>query len=91
MRASRPCARTTCSTLSSATVASGWEKGRRREERAGQPPAHLDGGADTPLRLAFTELNAWLGERCRALWHELRHPSTKRSRVAEMLELEQTT
>jgi hypothetical protein len=31
-------------------VASGWEKGRG-EERAGQPPAHLDRGGPAPLRL----------------------------------------
>jgi hypothetical protein len=23
---------------------------------------------------SFAELNVWLGERCRALWSELRHP-----------------
>lgn len=23
---------------------------------------------------SFTELNAWLGQRCRALWDEVRHP-----------------
>ena len=34
------------------------------------------------------ELNAWLGERCKALWAELRHPEHKAFSVAEMLELE---
>jgi hypothetical protein len=34
------------------------------------------------------ELNAWLAERCRALWAELRHPEHKAFSVAEMLELE---
>ncbi len=36
----------------------------------------------------FAELNAWLGERCRQLWSELRHPEQQRFTVAEMLELE---
>lgn len=37
---------------------------------------------------SFAELNAWLGERCRALWGELRHPEYKELSVAEMLEQE---
>jgi len=68
-------------------VASGWEKGvveknvqdsRRRiwieacERRFG----------------SFVELNAWLAERCRSLWSEIRHPEHKQFSVAEMLELE---
>ncbi|MDP1265177.1 IS21 family transposase, partial [Klebsiella pneumoniae] len=36
------------------------------------------------------ELNAWLGERCKALWAELRHPEHKAFSVAEMLELERS-
>jgi transposase len=28
---------------------------------------------------SFVELNAWLGERCRLLWEELRHPSISSS------------
>jgi hypothetical protein len=39
---------------------------------------------------SFAELNAWLGERCRALWQELRHPQHKAFSIAEMLELEQS-
>jgi transposase len=39
---------------------------------------------------SFTELNAWLGERCRALWRELHHPQHKAFSIAEMLELEQS-
>jgi hypothetical protein len=38
---------------------------------------------------SFAELNAWLGERCRALWAELRHPEHQQFSVAEMLEHEQ--
>ena len=37
---------------------------------------------------SFAELNAWLGERCRTLWNELRHPEYKEFSVAEMLEQE---
>ena len=39
---------------------------------------------------SFAELNAWLGERCRSLWSELRHPEYKELSVAEMLEQERT-
>ena len=70
-------------------VASGWEKGvveknvqdsRRRiwlEARE-----RRFGGLD--------ELNAWLGERCKALWNEVRHPEHRSFSVAEVLELERT-
>ena len=34
---------------------------------------------------SFAELNAWLAERCRALWEEIRHPDYKQFSVAEML------
>ena len=37
---------------------------------------------------SFTELNAWLGDRCRALWDEVRHPEHDQFSVAEMLENE---
>ena len=37
---------------------------------------------------SFTELNAWLGQRCRALWDEMRHPEHTQFSVAEMLEHE---
>jgi hypothetical protein len=59
------------------------------EERARQPPSHLAGGGQRRFG-SFEELNAWLGERCRALWHELRHPEHKAFSVAEMLELERS-
>jgi len=69
-------------------VASGWEKGvveknvqdsrRRIWIEAAEQRFHT-----------FTELNAWLAERCRALWAELRHPEHKQFSVAEMLEQEQ--
>ncbi len=68
-------------------VASGWEKGvveknvqdsRRRIWQAAQ---HRKFGS-------HAELNAWLGERCRALWNELRHPEHRQFSLAEMLEQE---
>ena len=34
---------------------------------------------------SFEQLNAWLGERCRALWSEIRHPEHKQFSVLEML------
>lgn len=34
---------------------------------------------------SFEALNAWLGERCRALWSEIRHPEYKQFSVLEML------
>jgi hypothetical protein len=57
-------------------VASGWGlgEGRRREERAGQPQADLDRDAAQQRFVSFVELNAWLGDRCKALWQEVRHP-----------------
>ena len=37
---------------------------------------------------SFTELNVWLGERCRSIWADTQHPVHKQFTVAEMLELE---
>jgi hypothetical protein len=37
---------------------------------------------------SFVELNAWLGERCRSLWNEVRHPEHSQFSVAEILEHE---
>ena len=34
------------------------------------------------------ELNAWLGDRCRTLWDEVRHPEYDQFSLAEMLENE---
>jgi phytoene/squalene synthetase len=55
-----------------------------------------EGDASAAARLAeqkiqwssFAELNAWLGERCRALWSEVAHPEFKQFSVLEMLEQE---
>jgi len=40
---------------------------------------------------SFVELNAWLAERCRTLWNEVRHPEHSQFSVAEMLEHERPT
>ena len=68
-------------------VASGWEKGVvEKNVQDSRRRIWLD--AQKRQFGSFTELNAWLGERCRALWGELRHPEYKEFAVAEMLEQE---
>jgi hypothetical protein len=70
-------------------VASGWEKGvveknvQDSRRRIWQDAGQLRFGS-------FVELNAWLGERCRDLWSELRHPEHSQFSVAELLEHEQS-
>ena len=70
-------------------VASGWEKGvveknvQDSRRRIWQEAAQRRFGS-------FAELNAWLGDRCRALWDEIRHPEHTAFTVAEMLEHERT-
>jgi transposase len=68
-------------------VASGWEKGVV-EKNVQDSRRRIWIDAQKQRFGSFTELNAWLGERCRALWSELRHPEHKAFSVAEMLELE---
>ena len=69
--------------------ASGWEKGRvEKDVQDSRRRIWVEAGQ---RRFgSFAELNAWLGERCRALWQELRHPQHKAFSIAEMLELEQS-
>ena len=68
-------------------VASGWEKGVvEKNVQDSRRRIWLD--AQNRQFRSFTELNVWLGERCRALWSELRHPEHKAFSVAEMLEQE---
>ena len=69
--------------------ASGWEKGRvEKDVQDSRRRIWVEAGQ---RRFgSFAELNAWLGERCRALWQELRHPQHKEFSIAEMLELEQS-
>ena len=69
-------------------VASGWEKGiveknvqdSRRRVWMDAKTRHFD---------SFEELNAWLGERCRALWLEVGHPHDAGTTLAEALGQEQ--
>jgi len=68
-------------------VASGWEKGVV-EKNVQDSRRRIWLEAQSRRFGSFAELNAWLGERCRALWGELRHPEYKELSVAEMLEQE---
>ena len=68
-------------------VASGWEKGVvEKNVQDSRRRIWLD--AQERQFGSFTELNAWLGERCRSLWSEVRHPEHKQFCVMEMLEQE---
>jgi transposase len=68
-------------------VASGWEKGVvEKNVQDSRRRIWLD--AQSRKWGSFTELNAWLGERCRSLWEEVRHPEHKAFSVAEVLEQE---
>jgi transposase len=68
-------------------VASGWEKGvveknvQDSRRRIWQEASQLRFGS-------FAELNAWLLNRCRQIWTEIRHPEYGELTVAEMLEHE---
>jgi transposase len=68
-------------------VASGWEKGVV-EKNVQDSRRRIWIDAARQRFGSFTELNAWLGSRCRALWSELRHPEHGQFSVAEMLEHE---
>src|SRR5690242_28978 len=68
-------------------VASGWEKGVV-EKNVQDSRRRIWIDAAQQRFGSFVELNAWLGERCRALWQEIRHPEHKQFSVAEMLEHE---
>jgi hypothetical protein len=68
-------------------VASGWEKGVvEKNVQDSRRRIWLD--ARDQRFSTLDELNAWLAERCKALWAELRHPEHKAFSVLEMLELE---
>ena len=68
-------------------VASGWEKGIvEKNVQDSRRRVWLD--AQNRQFGSFAELNVWLGERCRSLWSELRHPEYKAFSLAEMLEQE---
>jgi transposase len=68
-------------------VASGWEKGVV-EKNVQDSRRRIWIEAQSRKWSSFDELNAWLGERCRALWGEIRHPEYKQFSVAEVLEQE---
>ena len=87
MRASQRCARTSLFDTDFCNVASGWEKGVvEKNVQDSRRRIWLD--AQKIQWGSFAELNAWVGERCRALWGELRHPEFKELSVLEMLEQE---
>ena len=69
-------------------VASGWEKGVV-EKNVQDSRRRIWIEASERRFGSFVELNAWLAERCRSLWADLRHPEHTQFSVAEMLELEQ--
>ena len=68
-------------------VASGWEKGVV-EKNVQDSRRRIWIEAGTRRFGSFIELNAWLGERVRAIWSDTQHPVHKQFTVAEMLELE---
>jgi len=69
-------------------TASGWEKGVV-EKNVQDSRRRIWIDARDQRFGSLDELNVWLGERCRALWQELRHPEHREFTVAEMLEQEQ--
>tara|TARA_B110001454_G_scaffold99778_1_gene94249 strand:- start:995 stop:2518 length:1524 start_codon:yes stop_codon:yes gene_type:complete len=68
-------------------VASGWEKGVV-EKNVQDSRRRIWIDAAKQRFGSFAELNTWLGERCRSLWAEVRHPEHSQFSVAEMLEHE---
>jgi len=69
-------------------VASGWEKGIV-EKNVQDSRRRIWLEAQDERFSSFEALNAWLSQRCRALWRELIHPQYPGLSVAEVLELEQ--
>ena len=63
-------------------------KGRTVNKRFAVMCAHYLIDAAQQRFGSFVELNAWLGDRCRALWDEVRHPEHDQFSVAEMLDNE---
>ena len=68
-------------------VASGWEKGVV-EKNVQDSRRRIWIEARTLRFGSLGELNAWLANRCRALWEEIGHPEHRHFSVAEMLEHE---
>jgi hypothetical protein len=82
-----PCARTTCSTRTSATSPAA---GRRASSRRTCRTAAGASGSRRQSSASAASPNSTPGwaERCRALWQEVRHPEHGQFSVAEMLEHE---
>ena len=70
-------------------VASGWKKGVV-EKSVPDSRRHIWIEAQARKSASFVELNAWLGQRCRELWSEMRHPEYPPLSVADGLEQEQS-
>ena len=68
-------------------VASGWEKGVV-EKNVQDSRRRIWIEASGRRWGSLGELNAWLAERCRQLWQEIKHPEHTQFSVAEMLEHE---
>ena len=68
-------------------VASGWEKGIV-EKNVQDNRRRVWVEAGKRRWGSFEELNAWLGQQCRELWSEIRHPEHAAFSVAEMHEHE---
>jgi transposase len=68
-------------------VASGWEKGVV-EKNVQDARRRIFQAAAGERFASFSELNAWLAVRVKALWQELRHPQHRQCTVAELLEHE---
>ena len=68
-------------------VASGWEKGIV-EKNVQDSRRRIWIDAAKQRFGSFVELNAWIADRCRALWAEVQHPEHRQFSVAEMLEHE---
>ena len=68
-------------------VASGWEKGIV-EKNVQDSRRRIWIEAGERRFGSFVELNAWLAERCRAVWAEAKHPEHPEFTVAEMLDME---
>jgi hypothetical protein len=69
-------------------VASGWEKGVV-EKNVQDSRRRIWIEARERKFGSFLELNAWLGERCKAIWADTPHPQHRHSCIAEVLVLEQ--
>jgi len=68
-------------------VASGWEKGVV-EKNVQDSRRRIWQDAGKHRFASFAELNAWLEERCRALWSELSYPQARALTIADALAIE---